>query len=37
VAARLRRVPPPGEAVLTDLRESALKSILSPAKKGRAR
>jgi AcrR family transcriptional regulator len=37
VTARLRKVPPPGEAVLTDLRESALKSILSPAKKGRAR
>jgi AcrR family transcriptional regulator len=37
VTARLRKAPPPGEAVLTDLRESALKSILSPARKGRLR
>ena len=35
VTARLRKAPPPSEAVLTDLRESALKAILSPAKKGR--
>ena len=37
VTARLRKAPPPGEAVLTDLREGALRSILSPAKKGRSR
>ena len=35
VTARLRKAPPPSEAVLTDLRETALKAILSPAKKGR--
>jgi len=35
VTARLRKAPPPSEAVLTDLRESALKAILSPTKKGR--
>jgi AcrR family transcriptional regulator len=35
VTARLRKAPAPSEAVLTDLRESALKAILSPAKKGR--
>jgi AcrR family transcriptional regulator len=35
VTARLRKAPPPSEAVLTDLRESALRAILSPAKKGR--
>ena len=37
VTARFRNVPPPGKAVLNDLRDSALKTILSPAKKGRAR
>ena len=35
VMARLRKAPPPSEAVLTDLRESALNAILFPAKKGR--
>ncbi|WP_157221039.1 TetR/AcrR family transcriptional regulator [Flavisphingomonas formosensis] len=34
VTARLRKAPAPGEAVLTDLRESALKTILSPTEKG---
>jgi AcrR family transcriptional regulator len=37
VMARLRKVSPPSRAVLKDLRESALKSILSPNKRGRAR
>ncbi len=37
VTTKLRKAPPPSEAVVTDLRESALKSILSPAKKGRTR
>ena len=37
VTARLRKVPPPSRAVLNDLRESALRSILSPNKKGHAR
>ena len=37
VTARFRKVPPPSKAVLNDLRDSALKAILSPAKKGRAR
>ena len=36
VMARLRKVSPPSTAVLKDLRESALKSILSPNKRGRA-
>jgi AcrR family transcriptional regulator len=37
VTARLRKVPPPNRAVLNDLRESALRSILSPNKRGQAR
>ncbi len=37
VTARLRKVSPPSRAVLNDLRESALRSILSPKKKGQAR
>jgi AcrR family transcriptional regulator len=37
VTARLRKVSPPSRAVLKDLRESALRSILSPNKKGQAR
>lgn len=35
VTAQLRKTSPPDEAVLTDLRESALNAILSPTKKGR--
>jgi AcrR family transcriptional regulator len=37
VTARFRKVPPPKQAVLNDLRESALRSILVHKKKGRAR
>ena len=37
VTARLRNVPPPGQAVLRDLRERALQAILSPKKRSRAR
>jgi AcrR family transcriptional regulator len=37
VTARFREVPPPSKAVLNDLRDSALKAILSPTKKGRGR
>ena len=37
VTARLRKVSPPSRAVLRDLRESALRSILFPDKKGQAR
>lgn len=37
VTARLRKASPPSRAVLNDLRESALRSILSPDKKRRAR
>jgi AcrR family transcriptional regulator len=33
VTARFRQAPPPSQAVLLDLRESALKAILSPVKK----
>lgn len=37
VTARSRQAPPPSQAVLVDLRETALKGILSPAKKNTAR
>lgn len=37
VTARLRKVPPPTRAVLNDLRESALRTILSPNNRGQAR
>jgi AcrR family transcriptional regulator len=33
VTARFRQAPPPSRAVLLDLRESALKAILSPVRK----
>src|SRR5580698_8300847 len=33
VTARFRQAPPPSQAVLLDLRESALKAILSPVRK----
>jgi AcrR family transcriptional regulator len=33
VTARVRQAPPPSQAVLLDLRESALKAILSPVRK----
>ena len=33
VTARVRQAPPPSQAVLLELRESALKAILSPVKK----
>lgn len=37
VTARFRKVPPPEQAVLDDLRDSALRFILFPRKKARAR
>jgi AcrR family transcriptional regulator len=37
VTARLRQVPPPDAAVLEQIREDALRSILKPGRKGRSR
>lgn len=34
VTARSRQVPPPSQAVLLDIRESALKAFFSPSRKG---